>query len=253
MKYPKIAFGLIVAVGLMAVATGPAMARGPRGVTCVHSTGGKWLNSLCTSVGSGEWETKEINETVEATASGTLEQEDSAATGGAVAIECSASGHGTFGAEGIGSVIAIKLQSCRFIKHGACEESGPVTSEFLNLPWTTRLEERENTETKIIELRNLLTAGHSGKPPGLAVECRVGGILKIVDECTGMFSNSSVIANRATGSIESEYDKVSAQEPGSCTLGNSHSGFLRGTIKGNLRNRSGEGQAAWPLAAILGT
>jgi hypothetical protein len=249
MKHLKIVFGLVVTAGLMAVVASPAVALGPRGVTCAKVTpgAGKWTNGLCTTAGTGEWETKEIIATVEVTASGTLEQEDSKAPGGPAVIKCSASGTGTTGAGGTGSVVTILLKSCEFVekKSGDCEESKPVTSEFLNLPWSTKLEERENL-SKEKEVRNVLSAGHSGKTPGLAIECTVGGILKITDECTGMFSTTKIRANRAEGSVEGEYEKES--EPGNCTVGGEKSGFLRGVITGKLRQ-----QAAWVLAAALRT
>jgi hypothetical protein len=250
MKYPKIAFGLVVAIGLLAVAAGPATAREPRAVTCVAREAGKWENSGCTTPGAtGSWETEELTETVEATASGTLIQEDRAEK---AAIECSASGTGTAGADGAGAVITIKLEKCSFVskESGKCEESRPVTSKFLNLPWATKLEEKFNA-AKELEVRNVLSSLIKGKEAGLAIECTVLKVIQIVDECTGMFSSTKIRANRAVGSVEGEYEKES--EPGECSVSKEKSGFLLGVITGKLRNRKGEFQAAWVLAEALKT
>jgi hypothetical protein len=249
MKHLKIAFGLVVAAGLMAVVASPAMALGPRAVTCVKVAAGtgKWTSNKCTTAGIGEWETKEITETEEVTASGTLEQEDSKSPGGATAIICSATGTGTVGFAGAGTVKTIMLRSCEFVKGkaGECEESKPVTSRFLNLPWATRLEERVSNGG---EVRTVLTSTISGKAPGLAVECTVAGIFKIADECEGVMS-TGLRANRSVGSVEGLYDKVSEEEPGTCSVGGAKSGFLRGVITGELRNQA----AGWILAAALKT
>lgn len=245
MKPLKMACALLVAAGLMAVVASSAMALGPRAVTCVKvSPGtGKWTSNKCTTAGTGEWDTKEVTETLEVTASGTLEQEDSKSPGGPTAIICSATGTGTVGALGAGIVKTIKISQCKFVKAGSCEENKSVTSIFLNLPWATRLEERANGE-----IRNVLTSTISGKLPGLAVECTVAGILKIADECTGVMT-TGVRANRSEGSVIGEYDKVSEEEPATCSVGGAKSGFLRGPITGELRN----GAAGWILAAALKT
>ncbi len=253
MRYLKIAFGLVMVAGLMAVAASPAMALGPRWVTCAKvSTGGQWSSGTCTTSGTG-WETKAISETVEVTSSGKLELEDSAATGGKVIIECSGTNLGTVGAEGQGNIISITATSCEFVskEHGSCEEGQKRTAEAINLPWSVKLEERENTESKKIELRDLVRS-LTTKSPGWKVTCRVDGILEISDECTGGTS-TAVNSNRATGATEFVFDSVSAQEPASCTAGNNTSGSVRGTVTGKLRNSKGELLSLWVLASVLKT
>ncbi len=253
MRYLKIAFGLVMITGLIAVMASPAIAAGPKWVTCEKVEKGKWLDSLCTKAGAGTWETKAISETVEVTSSGKLELEDSAATGGKVIMECEETNLGTVGAEGGGSITRVTATKCKFITgdNGSCETGKAPTMRFLNLPWAARLEERENTETKKIEVRSLIRS-LTTKPPGWAVECEVGGIIKVTDECTGGTS-TSVISNRATGKTEFAFDSVSAQEPASCTLGNATSGSIRGVVAGSLRNKKGELQPLWVLASVLGT
>ncbi len=253
MRYLKIAFGLAVVVGLMAVVASPALAATPKWVTCEKVEKGQWLDSLCTKAGAGTWETKAISETLEVTSSGTLELEDSAATGGAVIIECEGSNLGTIGAEGGGGISRISASKCKFIagKNGTCETGKAPTARALNLPWAARLEERENTETKKLELRSLIRS-LTTNPPGWAVECEVGGVIKVTDECTGGTS-TSVVSNRATGKTEFAFDAVSAQEPAKCSLGNATSGSVRGGVIGSLRNKKGELLPLWVLASVLST
>jgi hypothetical protein len=250
MKYLKIILGLVMVAGLMAVVASPAMALTPRWVTCVANAGaGHFTENKCITAGAnGGWETAEIAKTVEVTSSGTLELEDSAATGGKVNIECTGTNLGTVGAEGGGGITKITATNCEFIKkeHGSCEEGQTRTAEPVNLPWSANLEE-VNSELRVL-IRSLTT-----KPPGWKVTCRVGGILKISDECTGG-SSTSVRSNRVTGATETEFEKITNErEPASCTQGNSTSGHVHGTFIGKLRNSKGELQPLWVLASILHT
>jgi hypothetical protein len=254
MKHLKIAFGLAVVAGLMAVVASPAMALGPRWVTCVPEPlkKGHWEDNKCTkpAPANGEWETAEIASTVEVTSSGALKLKDSAATGGAVTIECEGTNQGTVGKEGQGSITRISASHCKFLnsEHGSCEEAAEPTARAVNLGWSTHLEERKNTVSGEIELRNLIRS-LSTKPPGWSVECRVGGIFKVTDECTGGTS-TAVRSNRATGATEFIFDTVSAQEPASCTLGNSTSGTVLGTVFSRLRTSTGELRPLWVLSSV---
>ena len=71
MKYLKMAFGLVLVAGLMAVVASPAMAV-PRWVHCVVGKG--WMAGLREN--REGWETKELVGTSEVTSSGELELED---------------------------------------------------------------------------------------------------------------------------------------------------------------------------------
>ncbi len=240
MKYMKIAFGLALVAGLMAVMASSAMAA-PKWVTCVKATPGKWSSSTCTSAGTG-WETAEVSATSEVTSSTVgstgLELEDKKA---GTAITCVGNGTGTVGANGSDSVRTITASKCKIVagKAGSCEE--PVTARAINLGWSTKLEERSG------ELRDIITSLISGKTPGYAVECEVDGILKITDECTGVISTNAR-ANRAEGTVETEFDSVSEGELGNCTIG----GEKQGRVKGNVVNRLRSG-AYWILASLLKT
>jgi len=246
MKYLRIAFGLVVVTGLMAVVASPALAAQPKWVACEEVTSGKWTNNNCTTAGSGKFETKAVTETVEVTSSspGGLELEDSKATGGATAIKCEGSDLGTVGNEGSDSVTRITASNCSLVekKEGECEKSKPVTARALNLPWATKLEE---VGTK--EVRDQVTSLVSGKEPGWAVECTVLGVFKITDECTG--NTSTGIHNvRNEGKVEAEFDKVTEEKPATCSVGGAKSGFVKGVDLSLLRRWH-----LYVLAKVFGT
>jgi hypothetical protein len=223
MKYLKIAFGLALVAGLMAVVASPALAAQPKWVACQEVTSGKWTNNNCTTAGSGKFETKAVTETVEVTSSspGGLELEDSKATGGATAIKCEGSDLGTVGNEGSDSITKITATKCTFVKAGSCESGKAATARALNLPWATKLEEVGK------EVRDQVTSLVSGKEPGWAVECTVLGVFKITDECTG--NTSTGIHNvRNEGKVEAVFDKVTEEKPATCSVGGAKSGFVRG-------------------------
>lgn len=241
MKYMKIAFGLALVAGLMAVMATSAMAA-PIWVHCAESSTGKWMAG-CTSAGTG-WETKAITETSEVTSSTEpgskgLELEDKKA---GTAITCVGSGTGTVGPNGIDTVKTIKATGCKIVpgKAGSCEE--PVTARAINLGWASKLEEKGT------EVRDAVTSLIAGKTPGYAVECKVAGIITITDECTGAIS-TGVRANRTTGKVETEFDKTSEGELGNCTVG----GEKQGRVAGNVLNLLRSGHPLWVLAAVLKT
>lgn len=241
MKRLKIAFGLVLVAGVMAITASSALA-GPIWVHCAKVSSGKWKNSLCTESGTGEWETKAVTETSEVTSSTIgstgLELEDKKA---GTAITCVGVGTGTAGANGSDSVISTKATKCKIVagKAGSCEE--PLTVRAINLGWSSKLEERSG------ELRDIITSSISGKQPGYAVECEVDGIIKISDECTGVISTNAR-ANRAEGTVETEFDSLSEGELANCTVG----GEKQGRIHGNVINRLRSG-AFWILASLLKT
>jgi hypothetical protein len=258
MKYLKMAFGLAVVAGLMAVVASPAMAV-PRWVHCVKSTTGKYNSGLCTTAGTG-WETKEITETSEVTTStSSLELEDTKATGGATAVKCEGIGTGWVanlsttsipGEDGIATVYEPSIK-CTFItgKNGSCEAAVNPTATPRNLPWGTKLKE-EGTEVR----DELISGGRTqvGKgAPGWAVECRVAGILKVQDICEISGRTVNVIANRTNGKTEFIFDKKTEEEKpkAECSIGGTEAGRVTGTILSSLRS----GNALWILAPNLKT
>lgn len=248
MEHLKIAIGLFIVIGVMAVTTSPAMALGPRWVHCEKVTHGNWLDSRCDNAGAGEWETREVSQTSEITSSTVsgskgIEMEDSKA---GIAVTCAMVSRGTVGVNGTGSVKEVKFTGCQFVagKNGSCEANKPVVARPVNLGWSTRLEERTFTST---ELRDVITSLIAGKEPAWEVECIIGGFFKEEDKCEGIIT-TNVRADRANGTVETEYDKVSEGETATCKSGGAGSGRISGNLINRLRNG-----ALWVLASVLKT
>jgi hypothetical protein len=252
MKYLKIALGPALVASLMAVAASPAIATA-RWVTCVKGSG-VYTSTTCTTVGAGGWETKELAGTSTVTSSGEVEMEDAKATGGATGIVCKGTGTGwvsnpTTG-NGEDGVTTITQTSCKFLtgKVGSCEESKGISARARNLPWGTKLVEREK------EVRDELRSGphdeEGNGEPGWSFECTVAGILKITDTCEHQGNTANVIAKRSTGEVEGKADERTKEETmGTCSVGGRESQLLRGTISSRLSS----GNAFWVLAPNLGT
>jgi hypothetical protein len=234
----KLVLGLWV-IALFAVTATPAMAISPRWEECRAKEGGSFENSICTKEkekGGFEW--TEVPETLEVTSNSTgLRLEDSKATGGATAIMCEASGQGTVKREGQDSVNSIKMSHCEFVKAGSCETSAEPRANAVNLPWSTRLEEREDTETKAIALRDLLRS-LTTKPPGWNIECRVAGIFTVTDTCEGGTS-TNVESENTAGTIVEAFDSVSKQESANCSVGGSGAGFTFGMLTIKAKSEKG--------------
>jgi hypothetical protein len=256
MKYLKVVFGLAVLAGLMVVMASSAMALGPRWVTCLlakEAGKGHFNDSGCLeSDKTNEWETTAVTETIEVTSSSPgLQFEDSESPGGAVRLECSIAGTGTISANGQDSIKTIHFTNCKFIKAGACEEKAGVTGTFINLGWSTELMEINGEE------RDLLRSLVAGKKPGWAIECTVGGILQITDECTG--NMTTVIRNlRGSGKVEAEFESKGETEAfdgevAECTASKKKSGHVTGTITFDAHLKSGVLRAFWVLAEGLHT
>jgi hypothetical protein len=253
MKYLKIAFGLALVAGLMAVAASPAMATA-RWVTCVKGSG-PFSTNQCTTTGSGGWETKELAGTSTVTSSGELELEDAKATGGATGIICKGSGTGWVAnlstGNGEDGVTKITATSCKFLsgKVGACEESKGVTAKARNLPWGTKLVENGKKEVRDEIVSGAKKEEGEGEP-GWSVECTVGGILKITDTCEHSGNTVSTHANRSTGELEESFDEITkAETMAKCSVGGAEAGLVRGT----LANKLSSGAALWILSPELGT
>ena len=245
MKYLKMVFGLVVVAGLMAVVASPAVAV-PRWVHCVKSEKGKYSDGTCSKSGTG-WETKELTETSEVTASGELEIEDTKATGGAVSIKCSATGTGwvanpkNTSEAGEGGVSTVGNIKCSFVKEGLCRKL--VSVEPRNLPYGGRLVEKGT------EVRGESVSGNKSGAPGYRLTCEniLGGTTEDTCESQGLTANA--VANRATGKLEGIFDKITAEKKANCTIGGKEAQNISGTVFSLLRS----GNALWILAPNLGT
>jgi len=225
MKHLRIAFGLVVMAGLMAIAAAPAMAANARWEQCKNvGTGGHWSDALCSKPATnGAWETKEVTETEEVTSSGEVELTDTKATGGASTIKCKGFDVGWIGVNGGDGETVVKATGCTRVE-GLCESN--VTAVAINLPWYTQLA-ISGSEIRD-RVRSAAAAG-----PGYKVECVTGGIFKVADECTGGISTK--MTNSSDGNVQAEFDAISEAETGTCKLGGAGSGRVRGHVHNQQR------------------
>lgn len=257
MKHLRIAFGLALVAGLMAVSASSAWAGPPRWVACekVPPGTGHWTDQHCEKAGSGEWDTREITETREVTSDGTLELEDEKASAlGATRIKCSGTNLGTVGAGGSDSVVSITATNCEFVKAGGCSTGTKPTAEARNLGWTTQLEEVENKETKKQEVRDRITSLIAGKQPGWAVTCTSVLGKKETDVCESEGTASTKVTNgtgEKQGAVIGTFEKAQRAH---CSLGGAGVGIVEGEVLSRLRTGpSGELRLLWVLASAFGT
>jgi hypothetical protein len=241
MKYLKIAFGLVVVAGMMAIATSSAMAKGPIWVSCLFRgvPNGQWEDAQCTKANpKGAWETSEITKTVEVTSSSTgLELEDSSAGGAKTVVKCSGTDVGTVGVNGSDSTTEIHVnEPCTVVTEGNCKTLEKVRP--VNLPWATQLEESGG------ELRDAVTSLVAGKSPGWAVTCNTL-LGKMTDTCEANTS-TTVKANRSEGSVEGKFLRTSPAA--TCSLSKAATGHVEGPVVTKLRMSNGELLAFWPLS-----
>ncbi len=228
MKCLKIVLGLVVVAGLMAAVASPAMAV-PRWVHCVKAESGEghYNSGFCDEPGTG-WETRELEGTIEVTSSVELDQEDSKVPefyGGAVEYICSAEAIGWIsnpaskGEPGAGGIASLRDVLCKISseRHGGCEEGKAPSGLWINLPWGSRLVEREK------EVRDELVSGPKKETgngePGWLFECTID-LEGRTDQCEHSGNTMDVISSRVTGGIELRSDGITEREAmGTCTLG----------------------------------
>jgi hypothetical protein len=146
---------------------------------------------------------------------GTLKLTDEKATGGAISVECEAAGEGSVGTGTFDEQTKSTLSKCAFVKSGSCETAGEVSLVAVNLLWDSELANVEGTP------RDTISTGGKGTP-GYKIECRISGIKKVVDECTGTLA--TLMAN-AVGGVNATFDG----EKLTCTSGGAGAGALEGT------------------------
>jgi len=262
MKYLKIAFGLAMVAGLMAVAATPALALSPRWVVCekVEAGKGQWEDSRCTKPkGGGGWETKEVKETREVTSDGTLELEDEKASiAGPTRVKCSGTNLGTIGAGGTDSVTEITATNCRFVTAGGCKENlEKLIVRPVNLPWSTLLEEREGAIRGSREVRDIIRSLTAGRAPGWTVKCEsvLGGQEEDVCEAEGGFASTKITNGEGAlqGAVIGTFEK-GVPKNAKCSKGGAGTGVVEGTVLSRLRTSpSGELRSFWVLAAAFKT
>jgi hypothetical protein len=219
MKHLKIiTLCLTAAVGLLGILAAPALATQPIWSACQEfAEHGPWENNTCSKAKTnGNWATEEIDQTVEVTSSSSLELTDTKATGGSSTIKCSGTDAGWVGGS-VDSISKINTTKCERIT-GLCESGKTVTATPIDLPWSTELKEESGGE-----IRDAIHA--TGKGPGYKIECTVGGIFKVADECFGSLT-TKMKNNHSNGTVEAEFESKSGKIE--CSLGGKEAGEVKG-------------------------
>jgi hypothetical protein len=156
---------------------------------------------------------------------GTLELEDSKATGGAIRIKCTRFDTGTVGPHALDLIskeTAEKLGTndkipCTFVKQGACKATPAPTILALHLPW--------HTELYLIggEERDMVESDGAGEP-GWYITCTnvLGGITE--DECRTTLGSTAL--TNVVGGVLATFD-VNMHFP-TCSIGGENAGRLEG-------------------------
>ncbi len=222
----KILFGLVIASCLMTVASAPASAvETINWKICKENAGkGQWQNSLCTEAkAGGNWETKEVTETVNVTSSAeTMELIDTKATGGESRISCKETGKGWAGREGEGGISAVTFSGCER-NTGECE-AGTVKATPLTLGWDFTVLRRGSGAGPRIWISFFWTKG-SG--PSVKVECEVDKILKVTDECSGAINALGEEVNGTVAFLFGKNEDLESPKQ-ECSIGGPESGEIRG-------------------------
>ena len=198
----------------------------PRWEQCkkvVTAKTGNWKDALCSKgEKEGEWLTMEVTETEEVTSHtiGKVELTDTKALGGAETVRCEWVDRGWIGANGGGGESEVVPTRCERIT-GPCENDVRVT--MINLPWITQL-----VEEPFGKIRNTTRSEIVGKSPGYFIECRVGGKIKIEDECVSPISTA--MENLPNGNVLATFDKKSEEEKenSTCIVGGPKSDIIKG-------------------------
>lgn len=160
---------------------------------------------------------------------GTLELEDTKATGGAVRVKCTGFDTGTVGPHALDLISKITLEKlgtkdligCSFAagKNGACETGTEPTALALNLPWHTELY-LEGTE-----VRDMVVSEVAGKNAGWNVRCKAIFVGPIEDDCTVALTSTGLVTDMGLG-VLAKFDAKSALA--TCSIGGANSGKVEG-------------------------
>jgi hypothetical protein len=242
MRSIKIAFGLTMAVCLLAVAASSASAA-PVWEQCqkVGVPKGSFRDSQCAfteALGEFEWGVLKGKEEVES--KGTLKLLD---TVFGVEVECAGVNEGWIGPNGEDEITEIsetkggsKLVKCTTTK-GAEKCKGAVANAE-NLPWKTELTE------KGAEIRDFVKTSAKAeltekKFPAWKVTCKEPK--ELVDICKANKGASTKMTNIETGAenyVEAEFEGA-ASGKAACTSGGNESGTVKGSI--TIKQKNGHG------------
>jgi hypothetical protein len=160
---------------------------------------------------------KALTESVVTKSSGVLKLTDADALGGKLSVECKDTGEGSAGTGGSDEQTKLSLSSCTLVASSSCETSPQMKP--LHLPWHSELVSSEGLSSN----NHDITVSSGKGNPGFAIECRVGGIQMVVDECTGKALRAAMtnVVAGASGSFDGEAL--------TCTDGGAGAGILEGT------------------------
>jgi hypothetical protein len=152
--------------------------------------------------------------------SGTVKLTDEASTGGVLSVECKDTGGGSAGTSGSDELTKLSFSSCKLVSDGPCEAAVTPNIVPLHLPWHSELVLSEGLTPRT---HDVSLSGGSGLP-GLRIECRIGGIFYIADECTASALKTS--AKNVSAGVEGVFDG----EKLTCTASSKKgTGVLEGT------------------------
>ena len=135
--------------------------------------------------------------------------------GDSLEVECEGAGEGSVGAGSVGEESKWAKSKCTLVKAASCEAGKGAELSAVSLSWHSELVMPEGA------VRDSITTGGKGTP-GFTIKCTVGGILKVVDECTGTLKTS---VTNAAGGVDAAFDGEKLK----CSVGGAGAGALEGT------------------------
>ena len=130
--------------------------------------------------------------------------------------ECEATGEGPAGLGAVGEETKWGASKCTVVS-GSCEASKGAALKAVHLPWRSELLIPGGASY------DMITSSGKGAP-GYTIECTVGGILKVVDECTA--TTLKTYMTDVTGGVDAAFDGEKLY----CSMGGTGKGTLEGTM-----------------------
>jgi hypothetical protein len=243
MKHLKIAGLCLVSMLMMGMTLAGNASAALLWLLCLPKTGGLFTGPACSKaqdVGNGSWESESIgNRTDLAVLRGfTIKLQDTGATGGSSAIQCSGPGVvalSTGESGGKGKITKAEVEKskteCSRLE-GGCKAGEVESVKGANLPWSTEIFE---TEKKL--LTAIASSAATEKEPGWTISCN--SLLGVqTDTCTSPSRNSleyALLENRTSFSSTGVeellvYGDFENRSNGHCTQSGSNTGHVTGAF-----------------------
>ncbi|HTC59156.1 MAG TPA: hypothetical protein VK691_03455 [Solirubrobacteraceae bacterium] len=136
-----------------------------------------------------------------------------------LSVECKDTGEGSAGTGGSDELSKLTLSACTFVSSGSCEAGVAPLITAGHLSWHSELLWSPGAAQRS---HDVSVSGGKGAPV-LSIECRVSGVMKVVDECTATSVRMS--ATNVTGGVEGSFDG----EKLTCSATKAATGKLEGT------------------------